>query len=225
MRFSRATVRKRLAEIRHRGGRIVVVDPRRTETARAADRHLFIRPGTDVFLLAALIHVVFAEGLAAPGPLADHVDGLDRLRELTADFAPERVAARTGIDAGAIRALAREFCAADAAVAYGRMGVSTQDHGALCQWLVYALNIATGNFDRPGGAMFTTPAVDLCDLMGPGSFDRHIERAKAAGAHVQIYESERLQLDIDLPEDLDVYAQWQNGANKNGAVRLRDEIR
>ncbi len=165
-------LRKRLAEIQRRGGRIVVVDPRRTETARAADRHLFVRPGTDVFLLAALIHVVFAEGLATPGPLADHIDGLDRLRELTADFAPERVAARTGIDAGAIRALAREFCAADAAVAYGRMGVSTQDHGALCQWLVYALNIATGNFDRPGGAMFTTPAVDLCDLMGPGSFDR-----------------------------------------------------
>ncbi|MCA9907078.1 MAG: 2-phospho-L-lactate guanylyltransferase [Anaerolineae bacterium] len=89
---------------------------------------------------------------------------------------------------------------------------------------LYSMVIATDQ-DRDGtNAMLVRPPGLMEYGYGPGSFDRHIERAKAAGAHVQIYESERLQLDIDLPEDLDVYTQWTNGASGNGAVRVRDEI-
>jgi anaerobic selenocysteine-containing dehydrogenase len=165
-------VRKRLAAIRERNGQVVVIDPRRTETARVADRHLFIRPGSDAYLLAGLLHVLYAEGLTDPGRLADYTDGLDRLEEQVRPFTPERVAAVTGIEADTISDLARQFAAAERAVAYGRMGVSVQEHGGLCQWLVYALNVVTGNLDRAGGAMFPTPAVDLCDVLGPGGFGR-----------------------------------------------------
>ncbi len=116
-------VEKRLHAIRTRGGRVVVVDPRRTETAAAADQHLPIRPGADVFLLAALIHALFAEERVHVGRLADGTDGLHVLADAVKPFAPEAVAARTGLEAGAIRALARDFGAAPSAVAYGRVGV------------------------------------------------------------------------------------------------------
>ena len=151
----------RLDALRARGGRMVVVDPRRTETAARADRHLAIRPGGDAALLLGLLHVLFAERLARPGRLAGFTDGLDRLEALAARFPPERVAARAGIAADDIRRLARDFAGAGSAVAYGRVGVCTQEFGGLASWLVLALNVVTGNLDRPGGAMFTSPAVDL----------------------------------------------------------------
>src|SRR5437016_1795653 len=151
---------RRLQEIRRRGGKVIVIDPRFNETARQADRHLFIRPGTDVLLLLALLHVVFDEGLTAVGPLAAFTKGVEVLANLVADFPPDKVASITGIDSDQIRLLAREFADADAAVCYGRIGVSTQEFGGVCQWLINVLNIVTGNLDRPGGAMFTLPAFD-----------------------------------------------------------------
>jgi len=154
-------IAKRLEALRARGGRLVVVDPRRSETAAIADEHLFIRPGGDAFLLAAMLHTIFAEGRVAPRHLAAFVDGIEELRSVVARFAPEKVAARVGIDAERIRTLARAFAAAPSAVCYGRVGVCTQEFGALAAWLVVALNVVTGNLDRPGGAMFPTPAVDL----------------------------------------------------------------
>jgi anaerobic selenocysteine-containing dehydrogenase len=154
-------IRKRLEAIQQRGGEVVVIDPRRTETARVADRHLFIRPGTDAFLMLAVLNVLFTEKLVQPGRLAGFVDGLEELRAIAEPFVPETVAGRTGIDAGPIRELARSFAAAGRAVWYGRVGVSTQQFGTLTQWLICAVNIVTGNLDRPGGAMFTRPAVDL----------------------------------------------------------------
>jgi anaerobic selenocysteine-containing dehydrogenase len=177
-------VKKRLQAIRARGGKVVVVDPRHTETARLADRHFFIRPGTDALLLMALLHTVFEErlagsGLGAPGRLAEHADGLDRVRTAAAAFAPERVAAATGIAAADIRALAREFCAAPSAACYGRMGASTQEFGAVCNWLINVFNFVTGNLDRAGGAMFTKPAVDLVARgFGGGSFGRWHSRVR-----------------------------------------------
>ena len=152
---------RRLEALRARGGRLVVVDPRRTETAAIADEHLFIRPGGDAYLLLALLHVIFDEGRVALGRLAAFADGLDEVRALAARFSPSRVAARVGIDAERIAALARAFAAAPSAVCYGRIGVCTQEFGGLAAWLVNVLNLVTGNFDRPGGAMFTTPAADL----------------------------------------------------------------
>lgn len=171
-------VRHRLKALRQRGGRLVVVDPRRTETAAAADQHLFIRPGTDALFLAALAYTLFDEDLVRPGRLQNFTDGLNLVRLQLRQFSPESVAAAVGIDADRIRAVARAFATAPSAVAYGRMGVSVQAFGGLCQWLVNVLNILTGNLDRPGGAMFTRPAVDLIRLRGPGSYDRFRSRVR-----------------------------------------------
>ncbi|MEU9838149.1 molybdopterin-dependent oxidoreductase [Actinomadura sp. NPDC048032] len=149
----------RLKAIRARGGKIVVVDPRRTRTAALADEHLFIRPGTDAFFLMALVHTLFAEELAASaGHLAGRVNGLDDLRALAVDFAPEDVADVTGVGAATIRRTARELAAAERAAVYGRIGTCTQAYGTLNSWLVDVLNVLTGNLDRPGGAMFPRPA-------------------------------------------------------------------
>jgi anaerobic selenocysteine-containing dehydrogenase len=159
-------VGRRLKRLRERGGRLVVVDPRRTETAALADTHLFIRPGTDALLLAALVRTVLFEGLSAPGRLGRMTDGLGEVRTAVERFTPEAVSPAVGIEAAAIRTLAREFAAAKSAVAYGRMGTCVQEHGALASWLVDVLNIVTGNLDREGGAMFPSPAVDLAALAG-----------------------------------------------------------
>jgi anaerobic selenocysteine-containing dehydrogenase len=156
-----AGVKRRLENIKKRGGKIILVDPRRTETASVANEHHFVRPGTDVFLLLAMLEVIFAENLVKLGRLADFTDGVQILREAVREFTPERVSARTGLRADVIRGLARDFASAPSAVAYGRIGLSTQAFGGSSQWLVTALNIVTGNFDRVGGAMLTTPAIDL----------------------------------------------------------------
>ncbi len=163
--------RSRLKALQARGGRMVVIDPRRTETAAVADEHHFIRPGSDAALLFALLNTLFEEKLANLRQLADFTDGLDAVRAAIAPFTPEAVAGATGIDAATIRRIAREFAAADGAAAYGRIGLSIQPFGALCQWGIQLLNIATGNLDRPGGVLFTTPAVDL--VGGPNSKPGH----------------------------------------------------
>ena len=157
---------------------LIVIDPRRTETAELADTHLFIRPGTDALLLAALVHTILEEKLERPGRLADFTDGLEQVRAAVARFAPERVASPTGIPADSIRALARDFAGAESAVAYGRVGLSTQAYGAVAQWLVQVLNVITGNLDRPGGAMFTRPAVDLFGLSPRGGYARRHTRVR-----------------------------------------------
>ena len=171
-------IKKRLEDLQRRGGRLVVVDPRRTETARMADRHHFIRPGTDAYLLMALLHVIFDEELEDLGGLVDQVVSLDSVRGVVRELTPETAGRETGIGADAIREMARQFAAAPSAVCYGRMGVSTQVFGGLCQWLVQALNIVTGNLDRPGGAMFTRPAVDLVASTGRGSLGRRKSRVR-----------------------------------------------
>jgi anaerobic selenocysteine-containing dehydrogenase len=173
---------RRLQEIRQRGGKVILIDPRFNETARLADRHLFIRPATDVLLLLALLHVVFEEGLTRAGSLAAFTKGVETVRNLVAEFPPERVAPITGIDLDQIRALAREFASADSAVCYGRIGVSTQEFGGVCQWLINVLNTVTGNLDSPGGAMFTLPAFDPLtapeSLAPRGSFARWHSRVR-----------------------------------------------
>jgi anaerobic selenocysteine-containing dehydrogenase len=157
-------VAARLKALRARGGKLVVVDPRFTETAKVADRHLFIRPGSDAFFLFALLHTILAENRARLSALGPQLSGLEEVQRLAASFTPERVTGRTGIAPDVMRELARDFAAAPSAVAYGRVGLCTQEFGTLSAWLVNVLNIVTGNFDRPGGAMFPTPAVDLVGL-------------------------------------------------------------
>ena len=147
-------VRGRLRAIRERGGKIVVVDPRRTITAEHADEHVAIRPGTDALLLASLAQVLFAEELVALGRLTPHVTGVDEVRELVAQFKPEAVADLVGLAPEEIRRMARELAAANRAAVYGRIGTTTQLFGSLASWLVDVLNVLTGNLDREGGAMF-----------------------------------------------------------------------
>ncbi len=154
-------MRERLKAIRDRGGRVVLLDPRRTESAQAATEFHFIRPASDAYFLLALLNVIFAEKLERLGHLAEFTDGLDDLKTLAAAFPPEAVEARTGVPAEVTRQLARDFARAPRAVAYGRIGLSVQEFGGLCQWLVNALNIVTGHFDTEGGAMFTRPAFDV----------------------------------------------------------------
>jgi len=159
-------MRGRIRRIRERGGKVVVIDPRRTRTAEHADEHHFVRPGTDALLLFGLVHTIFDERLDDPGPVGDHVDGLDVVRELARDFAPERVADACGIEAPEIRRMARELAAASSAGVYGRIGTCTQEFGTLASWLVDVLNVVTGNLDRPGGAMFPRAAAGQPNSLG-----------------------------------------------------------
>lgn len=160
----------RLEALRARGGKLVVVDPRRSRTADEADEWLAVRPGGDALLLMGMVHALFESGLADPGPhVGPHLAGLDDLRELAAPFSPEAVAAACGIDAATIRRIATELATAPSAAVYGRMGTCTQAFGTLASWLVDALNVLTGNLDRPGGAMFSLPAAGGATTRGrPG---------------------------------------------------------
>jgi anaerobic selenocysteine-containing dehydrogenase len=175
-------IRNRLKAIQKREGKIVVIDPRRTQTAQLADLHHFIRPGTDVLLLLAMAQVLFAEGKAQPGRLGDFTSGLEEVRAWVQPYTPERVAAACGMSAQSIRELALRFAETPKAVIYGRMGVSTQAFGGLCQWLINVLNVLGGKLDRVGGALFSSPAVDLLTRPGrkarPPRFDRYRSRVR-----------------------------------------------
>ena len=171
-------VKKRIKDFTARGGQLIVVDPRRTETAELASQHLSIVPGSDALFLAALLNTLFEEGLTDPKHLIPFTTGLEEVAAAIAEFTPEHAAKHCGIDAATIRGIARDFAAAGAAICYGRMGVSTQIFGGLCQWLIQIINIATGNLDKEGGSMFTLPAVDQVPRTGPGGFDRHRSRVR-----------------------------------------------
>ncbi|MGY4738069.1 molybdopterin oxidoreductase family protein [Streptomyces sp. ATMOS53] len=159
----------KLKALKARGGTLTVIDPRRTRTAKLADRHIEIRPGTDALLLAAMAQVLFEELLVAPGELTTHLEGLDELAEAVREFTPEAVAAACDVEAPLIRALARELAAAPTAAVYGRIGSCTVPYGTLASWLVDVLNILTGNLDRPGGALFPQAATDRTPRpAGPG---------------------------------------------------------
>ncbi len=161
---------QRLRDLKARGGRMVVLDPRRTETAKVATEHHFVRPGSDAAVLLAMLHVLFEEGLTTPPAYVDHVD---EVRDLVAGFTPERAEVASGVAADTIRRLARDFAGAERAAAYGRMGLSTQGFGSVCQWAIQLLNLLTGNFDREGGVLLPEPAIDVVKrgLVGAGHHD------------------------------------------------------
>lgn len=154
-------VSEHLDNIKKRGGKVVVIDPRKSETAARASEHIFVKPGTDIFFLLGIIHTLFAENLVNLGKLKTFTEGIETLKNVVQNYSPEFVAPITGIEVETIVRIAREFASSESAVCYGRMGVSVQKFGGVCQWLVWAINILTGNFDSVGGAMFTTPAFDI----------------------------------------------------------------
>ena len=169
-----------------RGGKLIVIDPRRTETAALADAHHFIRPGADVYLLAAMVQTLFAEKLVRLGSVAAWVNGVEEVGLAVAAFTPEAVAARCGIDAGTIRQLARELANTQRACVYARIGSCTQEYGTLASWLVDVLNVLSGHLDSPGGAMFAKSAAFASNTTGkPGigkgvSTGRHFARVSGA---------------------------------------------
>ncbi len=169
----------RLEAIKRRGGKIVLIDPRRTETARVANEHFFVKPGSDVFLLLAIIHTLFTENLVNLERLNEFTDGVEILREISGNYAPEKVEKLTGICGAETKRITIEFAKSKTAICYGRMGISVQKFGSLCHWLINSINILTGNFDRAGGAMFTAPAFDLlATAKGANIFNRWQSRVR-----------------------------------------------
>jgi anaerobic selenocysteine-containing dehydrogenase len=172
----------RLKAIQKRNGKFVVIDPRFTETAKLADKHFYIKPGKDALLLLALIHVIFDEKLESKGHLSPYLKDWEIIKTMARDYSPENVSSVIGISSDEIKNLAITFAKAESAVCYGRLGVSTQEFGGVCIWLVNILNIITGNLDIKGGAMFTIPAVDLVGMSAmtgkTGSFDRRRSRVQ-----------------------------------------------
>ncbi|MEI6485877.1 MAG: molybdopterin-dependent oxidoreductase [Sphingomonadales bacterium] len=169
-------VKRRIAEMQHRGGRLTVIDPRRSETAGMAQAHHFIRPGSDPALLIALLLALDAAGLVNPGRLLPLLDGWDDLWAALRRFDMAALARACGWEVAAIEALAAEIGNGAPTAIYGRIGVSTAEFGTLAHWLINLLNIATGNLDREGGVMFSTPAVDVAGGSGPGSHGRFHSR-------------------------------------------------
>ncbi len=167
-------VSKRLKAIQQRGGRFVVIDPRRSETAEIADEHHFIRPGSDAYLLMGMIHTLFDEGLVNTGHLTEKLENLSAVQEAATPFTPELAESQTGIAASTIREFAREMAQTEGAVCYGRMGVSTQVFGTLCQWAIQVINILTSSLDVRGGALVASPAFGYVKPgeNGAGSFGR-----------------------------------------------------
>jgi anaerobic selenocysteine-containing dehydrogenase len=208
-------VAKRLAAIRARGGRVVVLDPRRTETAEAADAHHFVRPGRDALVLFAMIHTLFAEGLVRTGRLSPFVIGVADVRVAAEAFAPERVADATGLSAETIRTLARDFAKAERAVCYGRVGLCTQDFGGLGSWLVNVLNVLTARLDAPGGSMFTKPALDVVgmNLLGRGHFAKWKSRVRGLPEFGGELPVAALSEEIETPGDGQIRAMVTSSGN------------
>ncbi|MFO0659347.1 MAG: molybdopterin-dependent oxidoreductase [Polyangiaceae bacterium] len=154
-------MRRRIQAIKDRGGKVVVVDPRRTETAEAASEHLFIRPGADAAFVLAMIHTLFDENLVRVDDSRGFFRGVDELRRAASELSPERVETAIGLPASKIRELARAFATSSRAAAYGRVGTCHQEHGTLASWAIYSLAAITGNLDREGGTMWATPAADV----------------------------------------------------------------
>ncbi|GAB3258977.1 molybdopterin oxidoreductase family protein [Alteromonas gracilis] len=202
----------RLRELKARGGRMVVFDPRRSETAKVADEHHFVRPGTDALVLLAMLHVLFAEGLTTPPSWAV---GVEAVRLAVRDFTPEAAATASGVDAETIRRTAREIAAADSAAVYGRIGVSTQAFGTVCHWAINAINLLTGNLDREGGAMFTSPAVDIVGrrVVSPGHFGRWRSRVRGLPEFSGELPVSALIEEIETPGEGQVRALITNAGN------------
>ncbi len=154
----------RLKSIRKRGGEVILIDPRKTETARVVDRHIPVRPGTDALMLLGMLNCLFDEGLVETGRLQSRIDGIAQIQLICSDYSAETVAPLTGIDAETIRTLARKLATTPRGAIFGRMGTSTQEFGTLATWLIYVLNTLTNHLDERGGLMFTKPAADMVEI-------------------------------------------------------------
>jgi anaerobic selenocysteine-containing dehydrogenase len=209
----------RIEALLERGGRLVVVDPRRTQTAEAASQHLAIRPGADPFLLMALVNVLASDGLTDLDRLEPYVAGVDEVVRLAAPFTPEAVAPATGLEPDEIRGLAHDLAAAPTACVYGRIGTTTAEFGTLTSWLVDVLNVLTGNLDRPGGAMFATAAAGAANTRGTPRYGRGVKlhrrhsRVRGLGETMGELPAACLAEEIDTPGEGQIRAMVTVGGN------------
>ncbi|QDG36319.1 molybdopterin oxidoreductase family protein [Alteromonas mediterranea] len=180
-------VKKRLKGIQKRGGKVVVIDPKRSETADLSCEHHFIRPGSDVLLLLAMLHVLFEKQLYNVEALLPYAEDIMEVEHYVRNFSPEKVSEKTGIQASQIIQLVTDFCEAESAVCYGRMGASVQAFGTLTQYLIMLFNILTGNLDKRGGMMFTQPAADTLPVAGKGSLGTFTSRVRGLPAFAGEY--------------------------------------
>ena len=180
-------VKKRLKDVQKRGGKVVVIDPKRTDTADLSCEHHFIRPGSDVLLLLAMLHVVFDKQLHNAEALLPYAEELLEVEGYVRDFSPEKVSEQTGIEASQVIQLVTDFCEAESAVCYGRMGASVQAFGTLTQYLIMLFNMLTGNLDRQGGMMFTQPAADILPVSSRGSMSGYSSRVRGLPAFAGEY--------------------------------------
>jgi anaerobic selenocysteine-containing dehydrogenase len=171
-------IKRRLKAIQARGGKVVVIDPKKSETADMSSEHHFIKPGTDALLMLAMIHTLFDKQLIAADALLGFAADLLSVEKYVVDYPPKRVAKLTGMSESQIIALVESFCAAGPAVCYGRMGASVQAFGTLTQYLIMLFNMLTGNLDRQGGMMFTQPAADFLPHSGRGSIANFFTRVR-----------------------------------------------
>jgi anaerobic selenocysteine-containing dehydrogenase len=209
----------RIEALLGRGGRLVVVDPRRSQTAQVASQHLAIRPGADPFLLMALVNVLASDGLIRLDRLEPYVTGVDEVVRLAGPFTPEAVATATGLDPDEIRALAHDLSAAPSACVYGRIGTTTAEFGTLTSWLVDVLNVLTGNLDRPGGAMFATAAAGAANTRGTPRYGRGVKlhrrhsRVRGLGETMGELPAACLAEEIDTPGEGQIRAMVTVGGN------------
>lgn len=180
-------VKKRLKAIQKRGGKVVVIDPKRSETADISCEHHFIRPGSDVLLLLAMLHVLFEKQLHKMDAILPYAEDIREVENYVKDYSPQKVSEATGIPASHITQLVTDFCDADSAVCYGRMGASVQAFGTLTQYLIMLFNMLTGNLDKRGGMMFTQPAADVLPVSGKGSMGGFTSRVRGLPAFAGEY--------------------------------------
>jgi len=168
---------KRFKELKKRGGQLIVVDPRYTETAEVADQHHFIKPATDAYVLLAMINTLFKEQWIRNTHLDDRLEGLGQVKAAVSDFTLELAEAQSGVAATTIKQLTKKLSQTERSVIYGRMGVSVQQFGALCQWAIQVINILIGATDRIGGALLTSPAFG------------YIRKGSSGAGHFNVFQS------------------------------------
>jgi anaerobic selenocysteine-containing dehydrogenase len=190
--------RNRAKALQKRGGQLVVIDPRRSETAKIADKHIFIKPAHDAWFLIALLLTMRAEGQVAPGRLTDHCNGWDDAWAALDGFDAADCAARAGVAIEDVRHVAARLTSGPAAL-YGRIGSSTQSFGTLTSWLMAFVNIAAGQLDREGGVMFTTPAVDTVASLGGGSIGRFHSRVSGHAEVLGEFPAAAMAEEIETP--------------------------
>lgn len=177
--FSHRDVMGAMRDLRAHGGRVIVIDPVRTQTARSADQWIGLKPGSDAAFMLGIAHVLFARDAVRLRHLDGLVDGLETLREIVTGFSPQWVAHHCGIDAIVIENLADELIRTERSAIYGRIGTCTQSFGTLASWMIDVLAILTGNLDRQGGSMWSRPVAPLVDMLATLPADMPVVMGKS----------------------------------------------